>query len=45
MISDDKNEKVDLNKVMKHYFHHLTETQRNELLQKIEEFSDVTLGT
>ena len=40
--------KMDLNKVMKNKFQHLTETQRNELielLQNFEELFDETIGT
>ena len=43
-----KYEKADLHKVMENKYQHLTMTQRNELLellQKIEEFFDGTLGT
>ena len=47
-ILDTKNEKSYLHKFVETQCQHLTTTRRNDLLkllQKIEEFFDVTLGT
>ena len=48
LMLDAKYEYLYLNKVMRNQYQYLIETQRNELLkllQKFEDFFDVTLGT